>query len=116
MRRSAGNPVEEFEELRRLLLAPEREQLRDLHDRISDKGRRSQDVAGVLPEAVKRSRERADELARALRPPVEGSIKESIETRPQTFVDFLHPIIGPLVRRSIAERLRRLLQSRTLVY
>jgi OOP family OmpA-OmpF porin len=111
MRRSPGDPVEEFEELRRLLLSRERDQLRDLRDRISDKERRSQDVAGVLPEAVKRSRERGDELARALRPAVEGSIKESIETRPQTFVDALHPIIGPMVRRSIAESLRRLLQS-----
>jgi len=111
MRRSPDVPVEEFEELRRLLLSREREQLRDLRDRISDKERRSQDVAGVLPEAVKRSRERGDELARALRPAVEGSIKESIETRPQTFVDALHPIIGPIVRRSIAESLRRLLQS-----
>jgi OOP family OmpA-OmpF porin len=116
MRRSSGNPVEEFEELRGLLLSQEREQLRDLHDRISDKESRAQDVAGVLPEAVKRTRERGDVLTRALRPAVEGSIRESIETRPQTFVDALHPIIGPLVRRSISERLRRLLQSRTLVY
>lgn len=116
MRRSSGNPVEEFAELRRLLLSQEREQLRDLHDRISDKESRSQDVAGVLPEAVKRTRERGDDLARALRPAVEGSIRESIETRPQTFVDALHPIVGPAVRRSIAVSLRRLLQARTLVY
>ncbi len=111
MRRSSGDPVGELEELRRLLLSREREQLRDLRDRISDKERRSQDVAGVLPEAVKRSRERGDELTRALRPAVEGSIKESIEQRPETFVDALHPIIGPIVRRSLAESLRRLLQS-----
>ena len=116
MRRSSGNPVEEFEELRGLLLSQEREQLRDLSDRISDKESRAQDVAGVLPEAVKRTRERGDDLARALRPAVEGSIRESIETRPQTFVDALHPIVGPAVRRSIAESLLRLLQSRTLVY
>jgi OOP family OmpA-OmpF porin len=116
MRRSSGNPVEEFEELRGLLLSQEREQLRDLHDRISDKESRAQDVAGVLPEAVKRTRERGDVLTRALRPAVEGSIRESIETRPQTFVDALHPIVGPAVRRSIAESLLRLLQSRTLVY
>jgi outer membrane protein OmpA-like peptidoglycan-associated protein len=111
MRRTARDPVEEFEELRRLLLSREREQLRDLHDRIADKERRSHDVAGVLPEAVKMSRERGEELEHALRPAVEGSIKESIDQRPQVFVDALHPIIGPIVRRSIAESLRRLLQS-----
>ena len=94
-----------------MLLSGEREQLRELRDRLSNKERRSQDVAGVLPEAVKLSRERGEELVQALRPAVEGSIKESIEKKPDTFVDALHPIIGPMVRRSIAESLRRLMQS-----
>ena len=111
MQRAARDPIEEFEELRRLLLSREREQLRELSDRISDKERRSQDIASVLPEAVKMSRERGEELTRALQPAVEGSFKESIDQRPQLFVDALHPIIGPIVRRSIAETLRRLLQS-----
>ncbi len=111
MRQPLRDRVTEFEELRRLLLSRERKQLRDLEDRVSDKERRSHDVAGVLPEAVKLSRERGEELSRALRPAVEGSVRESIEKRPETFIDALHPIIGPMVRRSIAESLRRLMQS-----
>lgn len=111
MRRPPGNPIEEFEELRRLLLSQEREQLHELRDRITGKERRSQDIADVLPEAVKLSRERGEELTHALQPAVESSIKESIDQRPQVFVDALHPLIGPIVRRSIAESLRRLLQS-----
>ena len=111
MQRAARDPTEEFEELRRLLLSREREQLRALSDRISDKERRSQDIASVLPEAVKMSRERGDQLTRALQPAVEDSFKESIDQRPQLFVDALHPIIGPIVRKSVAETLRRLLQS-----
>lgn len=111
MRQPLRDRITEFEELRRLLLSRERKQLRELEDRVSDKERRSHDVAGVLPEAVKLSRERGEELARALRPAVEGSVRESIEKRPETFVDALHPIIGPMVRRSIAESLRRLMQS-----
>src|SRR5439155_21776833 len=57
------------------------------------------------------SGERGEELVQALRPAVEGSIKQSIEKKPDTFVGALHPIIGPMVRRSIAESLRRLMQS-----
>ena len=110
MRGHPGNSAE-FEELRRIILSGEREQLRDLRDRVSNKERRSQDIANVLPEAVKLSQEHGDELTQALRPAVEDSIKESIETKPDTFVDALHPIIGPMVRRSIAESLRRLMQS-----
>jgi outer membrane protein OmpA-like peptidoglycan-associated protein len=111
MQRAARDPLEEFEELRRLLLSREREQLRELSERISDKERRSQDIANVLPEAIKMSRERGEQLTRALQPAVEGSFKESIGQRPQLFVDALHPIIGPIVRKSVAETLRRLLQS-----
>jgi outer membrane protein OmpA-like peptidoglycan-associated protein len=111
MQRAARDPLEEFEELRRLLLSHESEQLRELSDRLADKERRSQDIASVLPQAVKMSRDRGGELTRALQPAVESSFKESIGQRPQVFVDALHPIIGPIVRRSIAESLRRLLQS-----
>lgn len=111
MQRAARDPTEEFEELRRLLLSREREQLRDLKARISDKERRSRDVASVLPEAVKLSRERGEQLTQALRPAVEGSFQQSIDQRPQLFVEALHPLIGPIVRKSVAETLRRLLQS-----
>ena len=79
MQRAARDPTEEFEELRRLLLSREREQLRDLSDRLSDKQRRSQDLASVLPEAIKMSRERGEQLTQALRPAVEGSFKQSID-------------------------------------
>ncbi len=111
MRRVPGDAVKEFEELRRLLLSKERKQLQDLHDRLSSREQRSRDVAAVLPEAVKLSGERGEDLTRALRPAVESSVRDSIEQHPETFVDALHPIIGPIVRRSIAESLRRLLQS-----
>ncbi len=111
MRRSNGDAVEEFEELRRLLLSRERHDLDELREQLTNKERRSQDVAAILPEAVKMSRARGDELAGALRPAVEDSVRESIEKRPETFVDALHPIIGPIVRRSLAESMRRLLQS-----
>ena len=44
-----------------------REQLRELRTQFTDKERRSQDVAAILPEAIKLSRERNDELARGPR-------------------------------------------------
>ena len=82
MRGLPGDSKEAFEELRRLILSGEREQLRDLRDRLSNKERRSQDVASVLPEALKLSRERSEELMQALRPAIEGSIKKSIAIFP----------------------------------
>lgn len=111
MRSSPRKPLDDLTELRRLLIQPEQDELRDLQDRLDDKEQRAHDVAAILPEAITLSGDRSEELTRVLRPAVEGSVRESIEKRPQVFIDALHPIIGPVVRRSIAESLRTLLQS-----
>ncbi len=64
-----------------LLLRREREQLGELEDRLDDKERRVREVSGVLPQAIKLSRERGGgaELTRALQPSVESSIRTSLE-------------------------------------
>src|SRR4051812_22628940 len=111
MRLSRSEAIQQLEELRLLLLSRDREQLRELRTHITDKEQRSRDVAQILPEAIKLSGDRSEELTRALRPAVEGSVRSSIQNSPEVFVEALHPIIGPMVRRSIAESLRRLLQS-----
>jgi len=103
--------VDDLAELRRLINQPEREKLQELHDRLDDKEQRAHEIASVLPEALTLSRDRSAELTRAIQPAVEGSVRESIEKRPQVFVEALSPIIGPVVRRSIAESLRAFLQS-----
>ena len=103
--------TDELTELRRLLVRPEQEDLRALRARLDNKERRAHEVAEILPEAVTLTGRRSEELARALRPAVEDSVRASVEKRPQFLVDALHPIIGPIVRRSIAENFRALLQS-----
>ncbi len=110
MRASQDSP-EELEELRRLLLRKEREELARLRERLADQQLRAREVANVLPQSVKISHAHGEELSRALQPAVEGSVRESISSNPKVFVDALHPILGPMVRRSIAESFRRLLQS-----
>ncbi len=109
--RAPRAPVTDLEEIRHLLLGREQNQLREINSRLTDKEQRAQDVSSVLPHAIKLSRERGTELTQALRPTIEGSVRESIEKRPEIFIDALHPIIGSVVRRSIAESLRNLLQS-----
>src|SRR6476620_156671 len=103
MRGPPGDSVEAFEELRRLLLSGEREQPRDLRHRLNNRERRSKDVAGVLPEAVKLSGERGEELVQALRPAVEGSISSrSKRSRTPSLVRSIQ-----LLDRWCADRLRK---------
>ncbi|MDQ6655291.1 MAG: OmpA family protein, partial [Verrucomicrobiota bacterium] len=111
IRPAPTQPPNDFEELRRLLFSREQEELRVLKARLADKEQRAREISSVLPQAVTLSRERGGELANALLPTIETSVRESIEKRPEVFVDALHPIIGSVVRRSLAESLRNLLQS-----
>ncbi|MEO7168157.1 MAG: OmpA family protein [Chthoniobacterales bacterium] len=111
MRSSSREPVDDLAELRRLINQPERDKLRDLHDRLDDKEKRAHEIGAVLPEAITLGGDRGDALTRALQPSVEGAVLASVEKRPQIFIDALHPIIGSVVRRSLAESLRTLLQS-----
>src|SRR6476659_6779930 len=108
---SSRPPQDDLAELRRLLVRPEQEELRGIQERLDDKEVRAHEIADVLPEAVTLSADRTEDLTRALRPAVEGSVRESVEKRPQYLIDALSPIIGSVVRRSIAEGLRNLLQS-----
>src|SRR4051812_40066623 len=111
MSRVPGSPANELEELRLLLLRREQQQIRELWARLDDKEARARELASVLPQSVRMSREEGDDLSRALQPAVEGTIKESVEKHPQFFVEVLSPILGPVIRRAIAESLRGLVQS-----
>lgn len=110
MRPSPRKPLDQLDELRQLLIRPEREELRKLHRRLDDKEQRAHEIASVLPEAISLRAEGNDDLTRALQPAIEGSIRELLEKRPRLFIDALHPVIGPIVRRALAETVRTFFQ------
>jgi len=103
----------ELAELRDILFHTERDELLALRERVHDFGQRAQDVAEVLPEAVRlRGEEGPDEqLTEALRPTVERTLKESVERDPQVVAEALFPAMGPSIRRAITEYFKALVQS-----
>src|SRR3982751_1843760 len=111
MRPSPRKPLDQLDELRQLLIRPEREDLRKLRDRLDDEEQRAHEIAAVLPEAITLGADRKEELTRALNPAIEDSIRELIKQRPRLFIDALRPIIGLVVRRAITERVRTLSQA-----
>src|SRR5262249_44909578 len=102
-----------LEELRRLIIAPEQEDLARLHERIESPEQRTQDVSEVLPEAMLLRREKGGEtaLGEALAPSLEGALRESVRKDPTTLADALFPVMGPAIRRSILQTLRSLFES-----
>ncbi len=102
-----------FQELRSLLLSSEQEQIMALRERLLDPELRAQDVSAVVAEAIRLRREKTADhaLTDALGPPVEEVLRESVRRDPRELADALFPVMGPAIRRSIAESLRALLQS-----
>lgn len=110
---SSSNGSSSLNELRHLILAPEQEALERLHQRIDDPESRTEDVSGVVAEAIQRRRDQGggDALSEALAPTIETALRESVRKDPGPLVDALFPVMGPAIRRSILETLRSFLAS-----
>lgn len=107
-----SNDNHALEELRHLIVAPEQEELADIRDRMDNRERRAEDVSSVVAEAIQMRREKDDHaLAEALAPTIEATLHDSVRDRPHVIADALFPVMGPAIRKSIAETLRTMLES-----
>jgi hypothetical protein len=100
-----------IEELRRVILGAERKTLSDLDARVSDPHLRAADVAEVLPQAIALGTQRDPRLVQSLQQPLDDCIKASVRKNPRSIADALFPIIGPAIRKSIAQTLKEFVQS-----
>ena len=109
-RATEPKPTDEqaFDELRRLLVGPEREDLDDLRDTVAGKTLEPEEVGRLLPAAVRARGDEDRELTAALTPSVESAIETSVKRNPGVLVDAIFPVIGPAIRRSIKESLTEL--------
>ncbi|MDX1530278.1 MAG: hypothetical protein R3362_02005, partial [Rhodothermales bacterium] len=113
---SSGNG--EMQQLRRLLVGPEQEELEEVRRQIealreevtSDEGR-VEAVSRLLPAAVARRAKQDDQLAQALEPTIEQTLRRSVQRDPRPLVDALFPVIGPAIRKGIREALRQALDT-----
>ena len=91
-----------FAELRQLIVGPEQDTLAELRERVEDRQRRVEDVGDVLPEAAARCADDAA-LSKALAPAVEDALIASVRANPNTLADVLFPVMGPAIRKSLAQ-------------
>lgn len=115
---SSDSTTNELAELRGLLLAPEQIQLSDLKERLDNPARYAEDVSRVLPDALSLSSSRDNKLTNALMPSVEAAIGVSVKKNPQRLVDAIFPVMGPAIRKAIANAFSEMVQSlnQTLEY
>ncbi len=107
----AADVDEAMQQLRALLVSPaiepEREQVRQLREEVRSGRVDPQQLADVLPDAVRLSGAEGQRLADALSPTVDRAIEVSIENNPQPMIDAIFPIIGPAIRKAVSDALAK---------
>lgn len=100
---------DDLEQLQRLLLGDDHSRLNLLDKRVSDFESRSNDVAEVLPDAFERIAN--DPVLEAeLEKPMMRTIRASIKRDAPAFAEYLFPVMGPAIRRAVADALKSLVQ------
>ena len=111
----AGSPRipsdDDLEALRGLLFKREIALLERLRARLDDPALHARDVSNVVAEALLLRAGRDDRLRVALEPVVEHIFQDSLRKNPHRFTNVLFPLMGPAIRKSIAETFRSMLES-----
>ena len=97
--------------LRQLMFQRELALLEQLNARLDDPNLHAKDVSNVVAEALLLRAHKDDKLARVLEPLVGKIFKHSLGKDRYAFANVLFPIMGPAIRRSIAETFRSMLES-----
>jgi outer membrane protein OmpA-like peptidoglycan-associated protein len=104
-----------LEALRSVLLEEDRAALTVLQQKFDDPRQFTEAVSAVLAGATALAAARNEHLGTVLAPILEHATRASIRKDPGTLVGLLYPIVGPAIRKSIAETLdgtlRRLNQA-----
>ncbi len=103
--------ADELNSLRTLILAPEQMEISELKDRLNDPEIRAEELSRIIAEAIVIRASKDRKLATALLPTIEEVIRDSVKRDPKFLADSIFPIIGPAIRRSIAESLRAMVES-----
>lgn len=99
--------AEQLAELRGVILGPAAPRIERVAA-LDEPGLRAEFVAGVLAEAIDL---RGADVGRALAPTMDAAIRESVERDPGRFADAIFPVIGPAVRRAVADAIQRMMQG-----
>lgn len=103
--------MNDLDKLKDLLFGAEKEALDSIAERVEHRETRAGDVADVLPEAVHQAHQRDSELVESLTEPVGECLQKAFRDDPQTYSDALYPVMGPALRKSIAQTLKEFAQQ-----
>ncbi len=108
---SSVSGVSDLEQLRKLLLGSEYEDLLHLQQEFSDHSHTSEKISQVISEAIAIRSKRDDSISNALVPSVEDAIRVSAKRDPKRLSNALFPVMGPAIRESVAETVSAMMQQ-----
>jgi OOP family OmpA-OmpF porin len=108
---SRADVEREMDELRRLLLRPEQEEIVRLQKELRSFRPDAENLSEVLPEAVALRTRKDRQLATALMPTIEEAIGVSVKKNPQRLVEAIFPVMGPAIRKAISHAFGEMVQS-----
>jgi outer membrane protein OmpA-like peptidoglycan-associated protein len=97
--------------LRKILVGPEQRRLEELSERVETLELTPAALAEQLPDAIALRSSRDRQLGRALAPTVETALRESIRRNPRDIATAIFPVLGPAIRKAIAETMAGLVRS-----
>ena len=103
--------VRELSELRDLLFGAERRQIDELRRRLDTAELTPDELAEKLPQAIVQRSARDRQLGIALAPTVENAIRESVRRNPRELATAIFPVLGPAIRKAIAETMSGLVNT-----
>ena len=101
--------MSQLDELRRIIVGGNSEELAALKKRIESIDARTRDVAEVLAPAISRGVQKNQDLVNALKDPVSAGLKQAIRAEPNVYADILYPAISPSIRLAISQAISSLL-------
>ncbi|MDR1359389.1 MAG: hypothetical protein LBJ82_00260, partial [Deltaproteobacteria bacterium] len=107
----ALSPEEDLRRLRDLLFQQEIDFINERRANLASPSARAEEISAIIAEAIALRAARDDRLSIALEPLVDSIVRDALHTNPQSFTNALFPLMGPSIRRSIAESFRAMLES-----
>lgn len=98
-------------ELRRMLLGLDAEDLTRLNTLIQDPELFSDEISALLPLAMRKLINKGDISLEDVLPLIEEALRESIQRDPTTLAGILFPVMMPAIRKAVAEDIKRMIES-----
>jgi outer membrane protein OmpA-like peptidoglycan-associated protein len=103
--------MDEFEQLASLLgSSQEKRRLERLEKRLDDVYQRSQEIAAILPSAL-RALPDPDDFTSALQSPLENGVKTFLQDDPHNFIEAILPSMRPILAQNTAEIIQPIKES-----